>query len=210
MSKAYQPGTILSSNTKTGCSINLPIKCHCRPTATCAKTCYARKGKTIMPHCLKKQKWVSKYLEGSDISQLIRECKAHTSVRLSGTGDILESHVPNLLQLAAVCKATQFWGMTRKLEIASALNGRLPNLKLMVSIDNSSPQSVRDYQGAKCWGPRLAEDVVPNDPNIITVFPYHNSGKIVQVKKMPTDHRDCPAVRHTVSGCLECGKCWSW
>ena len=204
----YRPITILSSNSKTGCSLNLPIKGHCRPTKNCAKSCYAKCGHTALPSNLKKQNWVSEYLKGQDLSGLIQECRGRTAVRLSGTGDILIEHVPNILRLSSSCPNTMFWGMTRKLEIAEALNGHLPNLKIMVSVDSSSPEAVQNYKGTLCWGPRLATDQVPDLKKIRTIFPYHRSGKVI--KEIPEDRRDCPAVRHQVSGCLECERCWNW
>lgn len=201
---------ILSENRKTGCSINLPIAGHCRPTRNCSRTCYARSGYTALPQSKQKQVWVSNYLKGQDITQLIWECRGHPAVRISGTGDLSLEHVPNILKLARACPDTTFWGMTRKLEIATTLNGQAPNLKIMVSVDSSSPPSVWKYKGALCWGPRFVSDTVPADPRIRTIFPYHFVGKIVQIKSMPHDPRDCPAIRHKVSGCLSCKQCWSW
>jgi hypothetical protein len=206
----YRPGNILSENSKCGRSINLPIKSHCRPTKNCSRTCYARKGHTALPSNKKKQVWVSNYLKGLDLSELITECKKRTAVRLSGTGDLNKDHVLGIRRLARACPNTMLWGMTRKLEIARALNGKYPNLKLMVSIDSSSPAEITKYQGTLCWGPRLATDVIPKNLNIHTVFPYHNSGKVVQPKAMPHDNRDCAAVWHKISGCHECGRCWNW
>ena len=206
----YAPTTILSENRKTGCSLNLPIKGHCRPTRNCSRTCYARCGHTALPVSKNKQQWLSKYLKGRDISGLIEECRSHTAVRISGTGDLSLEHVPNILKLATACPQTMFWGMTRKLEIATALNGQRPNLKLMVSVDSSSPTSVWKYKGTLCWGPRFASDVVPDLKQIRTIFPYHFVGRVVQEKKMPRDLRDCPAIWHRVKGCLECKRCWSW
>ena len=206
----YQPIAVLSENRKCGCSLNLPIKGHCRPTKNCAKACYARCGHTALPGNIKKQKFLSQYLKGPDITRLIQECRGRTAVRLSGTGDFQTQHVPNILKLAAACPTTMFWGMTRKIEIAEALNSHLPNLKIMVSVDSSSPESVWNYQGTLCWGPRYATDVVPADPRIHTIFPYHYTGKVVQAKAMPHDPRDCKAVWHEIDGCLSCGRCWSW
>ena len=205
----YQPQTILSSNTKTGCSVNLPIRDHCRPTKNCSHTCYARSGHTALPSNIRKQNWVSNYLKGPDLTQLIKECRGRTAVRLSGTGDLQTQHIPNIRRLARACPTTMFWGMTRKIEIAKALNGRLPNLKVMVSVDSSSPESVWNYQGTLCWGPRFASDkTIPK--RIKVIFPYHCTGRIVQAKFMPNDKRDCPAIRHTKDGCLSCGRCWNW
>jgi hypothetical protein len=209
MDKPYSPYHILSSNTKCGCSVNLPIKGHCTPTRVCAKACYARKGHCSRPRSLKKQIYISRYLKGNDISRLVGESRKWRAVRLSGTGDLQTEHVPNIIRLARACPDTQFWGMTRKLDIARMVNHKLPNLRLMVSVDSSSPASVWKYDGVLCWGPRLAEDLVPRDPRIRTVFPYHSMGRVVKAKLMPHDRRDCRAVWHEISGCQECGRCWT-
>ena len=211
METAYHPTMILSENTKTGYSINLPLAGHCRPTKNCAFCCYARTGHTALPTSKRKQVWVSNYLKGPDISELIEECKNQVSVRISGTGDLSLEHCPNILKLARSCPSTQFWGMTRKLEVARALNGHRQNLKFMVSVDASSPKSVWKYKGKLCWGPRLAGDTVPKkDRRILVIFPYHKAGRVVAKAIMPKDVKDCPAIWHRVSGCRECGKCFNW
>jgi hypothetical protein len=206
----YKPQQILSENRKTACSLDLPIKGHCRPTAICSRACYARSGPQAYPNSTRKHVWVSRYLAGKDIASLIEECQTHTAVRLSGSGDLLPSHCPNIIRLATACPGTQFWGMTRKPEIATALmKARLPNLRIMVTVDSSSPKSTWQYQGAMCFGPRRQTDSVPqNDRRIVTVFPYHRVGQVVG--QVPTTPKDCPAVRHTVKGCHACAQCWSW
>jgi hypothetical protein len=103
--------------------------------------------------------------------------------------------------------------MTRKPELAKKLNGRLPNLHMLVTVDATSPKSVWDtYEGRLCYGPRRAEDKIPatqlRDKRLVTVFPYHSSGKVVG--SIPEHKLDCPAVRKTKSGCLECTRCWTW
>lgn len=205
---SYHPTTILSENSKTGRSLNLPIKGHCRPTKNCAQTCYARRGRTILPTNIKKQLWLSDYLKGSDISELIGEAKKWPAIRISGTGDLSLEHVPNIIRLAKACPQTQFWGMTRKLEIAKALNNQVPNLNILVSVDSSSPKSVWNYPGKLCFGPRLKTDTIPEDSRIVTVFPYHSSGKVVL--GVPRHQKDCRAVHHEIAGCLSCGRCWGW
>lgn len=204
------PTNILSSNTKCGHSINLPIKRHCTPTENCYKSCYARKGYCSLPSSIRKQEWVSEYLSGNNIHTLIHECRPLQHVRLSGTGDLLDEHLDNIFQLATELPKTEFWGMTRKVKVAETINNVLPNLHLMVSVDSSSPDSVWDYPGAMCWGPRLKDDVVPQDERIIVVFPYHFGGKVVQAKVMPRDDRDCLAVWKESEGCDNCGRCWNW
>jgi len=206
--KPYYPTTLISENKKTGCSINLPIKGHCRPTKRCKADCYAKSGHTALATNLRKQAFISDFLKSDDITPLIYECKRFTMVRLNGTGDLLRDHIPNMLSLAEACPQTEFWGMTRKINIAKALNNKLPNLSLLVTVDATSPQSIWNYQGALCFGPRRPEDAVPDDERIVTVFPRHHAGRIIG--NVPLNKKDCPAVRHTVNGCAECGRCWKW
>jgi hypothetical protein len=202
---------ILSANKKTGVSLNLPSS-NCRPTSICKFCCYGRHH--YLGHGRAAQaKWArnSQYLaQTPDCHELIEEARAFSAVRISGIGDILPAHIKNLLILAKSCPMTQFWGMTRKPELAKKINGAgLPNLSMLVTVDATSPRRVWDeYQGRMCFGPRRAQDNVPEDRRLVTVFPYHNSGKIVG--QVPEHPLDCPAVRHKVSGCLECGRCWKW
>lgn len=204
---------LLSKNAKTGVSIDFPIKHHCRPSKICMTYCYARFGHQAMRNARNKQIKVSEYLKGKDISDLILEAKLYSTVRLCGSGDMLKEHVSNIIKLAKECPYTQFWGMTRKKEIAYALNGKgkypkMSNLRILLTVDATSPQSVWNYEGAMCFGPRRPEDTVPNDDRIITVFPRHQGGRVI--KGIPEHPKDCQAVYHRISGCLECGRCWSW
>ncbi len=205
---SYHPVQLLSENKKTGVSINLPIKGHCVPTKRCAADCYGKSGHTALASNIKKQKFMSNYLAKGDIDLLIYECQQYVSVRLNGIGDLKTKHIPAILSLAEACPQTQFWGMTRKIHIAKGINGKFPNLSLLVTIDVSSPDSVWEYDGTLCFGPRREGDPVPDDKRIITIFPRHHIGKIVG--NVPDDPRDCPAVRHKVNGCIECKQCWSW
>lgn len=204
----YSPQKLLSDNTKTGCSINLPIKGHCRPTIRCARDCYGRTGHTALPTSQRKQSYVSKYLNRRNIDDLIKECRSRTAVRLSGAGDLKMSHTENILRLAQACPDTQFWGMTRKVDVARALNGKYNNLRLLVTVDPTSPASTWEYEGKLCFGPRHAGDEVPDDDRIVTVFPRHFAGQVV--KGVPHHAKDCRAVWHEIDGCLSCGRCWNW
>jgi hypothetical protein len=200
--------SILSSNKKTGVSLNLPSS-NCRPTSICKFCCYGRHhylghGRVALAKWTRNSRYLAKT---PDCKELISEARAFSAVRISGIGDIIPEHIPNLLILAEKCPKTQFWGMTRKPELATAINNRLPNLGLLVTVDAASPPDTWQYQGRLCYGPRRAQDLVPDDHRIITVFPYHNSGKIVG--SVPEHKLDCPAIRHKVSGCLECGQCWA-
>ena len=206
--QGYSPSQLLSENKKTCVSINLPIEGHCEPTKRCAQDCYGKSGHTALPSNLKKQHFISNYLERKDITLLIYECQQFISVRLNGIGDLNPCHLPAIFSLAEACPQTEFWGMTRKIPIAKQVNGKFPNLSLLMSIDSTSPDSVWKYPGHLCFGPRRPEDQVPDDPRIVTIFPRHHGGRVIG--NIPDDKKDCPAVRHTVAGCIQCKKCWSW
>ena len=117
----------LSANSKTGVSINLPIKGHCNPTELCSKICYAKMGHTALPTSKAKQIRVSVYLMGGDITELISECGQFTHVRMNGTGDFLEVHLDNILYLAQMNPHTMFYGMTKKPFVAERLNNKFKN-----------------------------------------------------------------------------------
>ena len=208
--KRYAPGMLLSENAKTCISINMPIKGHCLPTKRCVNDCYGKSGHTALPSNTKKQRYVSNYITEGNMSQLIYECSGFHSVRLNGIGDLNDEHLPGIFSLAEAVPQTTFWGMTRKPSIADKILERdLPNLSLLVSVDTTSPDSVWKYQsGPLCFGPRRPEDKVPDDDRIITIFPRHHAGRIIG--NVPIDPKDCPAVRHTVTGCIECKRCWDW
>lgn len=205
---AAAPAHILSTNKKTKYSLNFPREGHCQPTAICWQSCYGKTGPINWSNSRRKKTYVSQYLLGNDIGTLLEECRSELAVRLAGTGDLLQGHLPNLFKLAELAPDTQFWGMTRKLDIASRINGVLPNLKLLVSVDASSSEDYWAYDGRLCFGPRRAGDAVPDDSRIVTVFPYHFIGRIVG--QVPAHKKDCPAVRHTIKSCSECGRCWKW
>lgn len=205
----YSPVKLLTENRKTHRSIDLPIKGHCVPTKTCSSTCYARRGNQAFPNPKRKQKYLSRYLKGKDISRLIEEVSKQKAVRLNGSGDLLPSHIENVIRLAEACPDTYLWGMTRKPVIAREINGAgLHNLNILLTVDISSKKSLWKYPGRMCFGPRLVGHEVPDDDRIITVFPYHSAGRIIG--NIPEHPKDCPAVRKTKKGCMACRKCWEW
>lgn len=206
--KRYQPKKLLSDNDKTNVSFNFPIKGHCTPTKNCRKFCYACKWHMAREDTVKKQNFVSKYFRGNDLTQAVWESNQYRAIRWLASGDFKRKHVPNVIRLAELCPNTKFYGMTRKEYIAYEINGKLDNLNILVSVDGTSPKSVWDYEGKLCYGPRLEVDIVPDDPQIITVFPRHCHGRVI--KGIPHHEKDCPAVWKKISGCMECGQCWEW
>lgn len=207
----YRPKNIISTNTKCSASIDLPVEKHCEPTKRCLKDCYARSGHQARPNARRKQKWVSDLLahpKDDDMKQLVIECSPFKAVRLNGSGDLNQEHLEGLISLAKQIPDTRFWGMTRKPDIAKQVNEATQNLSLLLSVDVTSPESVWNYEGKMCYGPRHPEDEVPNDDRIVTVFPRHCTGRVI--KGMPRHPKDCLGVYHEIPGCMVCGRCWKW
>lgn len=209
--KTYKPSKLVSANTKTqDPSLNLPIVGHCiNRTQLCNKICYAQTGTLAFSLSVLKTEYLSRYLLGTDLRQLIGECSRFKSIRLNGGGDLLPGHVPAIIKLARACKETVFWGMSRNKNVLKSINGaRLKNLSLLYSIDATTPvKEWKDFQGGMVWGPRLASDKIPEDRRIKVIFPYHSQGKVGE--DMPTHYKDCRAVINKELHCNQCRRCWN-
>lgn len=203
----YKPQTILSSNRKTVIpSLNLP-RSNCSPSKLCRDHCYAKQGHMALPVAEKKQRWVSDYLLGDDLSQFIDECHMHSAVRLCGGGDLFPKQALNILKAAEVCKETLFWGFSRKPVIVTILNNQLPNVYMQLSVDHTTP--VELWEDMECdisYGPRMQEDDVPEDTRIRVVFPYHVRGRVVN--GVSHHRKDCHAVWDHNLHCYQCRRCY--
>lgn len=196
---------LLSENTKTGVSLNLPVK-NCRPSKHCAKTCYACAGRCLLKMSVVKTLRVDRCLSTGQIDRLSNESNMYANVRLCGTGDFLEEQVPHVLRLSQRCPDTLFWGFTRKVKIANQLNGKRKNLRMLLSVDVSTPtKEYRNYTGKLAFGPVFPGEHVPKDNRISVVFPLHHRGRLVLNIE---EHRlDCPAVRGKIGHSLACQAC---
>lgn len=203
-----EPKEMLSGNSKTGVSLNLPV-INCRPSAKCSKNCYACSGPISFRNALRKALVVDKKLKDGDIGKLIVECSRLRDVRLCGSGDLAKEQVPHIMRLVQSCPGTHFWGFTRKLEIAKLLHGKAKNLSIILSFDSSSKdQEFKGYKGRLAFGPRVGDEPVPKDKRIAVVFPLHINGKFK--KEVPVHKLDCPTARGMAhdNACEKCRRCW--
>ena len=203
-----KPLIVLSSNHKTGTSINLPV-INCKPTRRCAAACYACVGPISWGNSIRKALAVDAVLRSGELEGLIWECRRLRDVRLNGSGDMTLEHVPALLELAQACPGTVLWGFTRRRQVAEAVNDVRRNLSLIVSFDTTSPAGELDgYDGPLAFGPRRPRDRVPDDRRIVTVFPEHRIGHTM--RGVPFHPKDCPATRgaQRLMACARCWRCW--
>ncbi len=199
---------LLSENLKTGTSINLPVL-NCFPTTRCAAACYACVGPISWRNSLRKALALDDALKRNEVEGLIWECRRFIDVRLNGSGDLLPVHVPAVLRLAGSCPETVFWGFTRNREVSQEVNGRLPNLSLILTFDaTSKDRDLSGYEGPLAFGPRRPGDEVPEDPRLVVVFPEHHVGHTLP--GIPLHSLDCPATRGAKrrNACQRCRRCW--
>lgn len=143
------PGRLyVSTNDKTGYSINTPIAETCRPTEACAKYCYGNTGRISMSGALRRQyeNFVRfQTLERASKRDLEDEADRvfhavypqQTFLRFFGVGDLTPGAVRLINVLAKRHPRLALWVATRKLELAKKLV-RSPNLHIMVSLDAST------------------------------------------------------------------------
>ncbi|MEN6550153.1 MAG: hypothetical protein ABFE07_29265 [Armatimonadia bacterium] len=208
LSPAYRPKEFLSTNSKTGTSLNLPV-INCRPSARCAQACYACTGPISWHNSITKSLAVDAELKAGRVERLIEEARRLTNVRISGSGDLTLEQVPAIIRAARSCPGTLFWGFTRKPEVARALHRKARNLTIILSFDASSKdRSFRGYRGPLAFGPRRPEDAVPSDRRIVVVFPEHIQGHTT--KGVPRHRLDCPTSRGAEhdNACEKCQRCW--
>jgi len=202
------PVAMLSSNHKTGTSINLPVA-NCKPTRRCSAACYACVGPICWDNSIRKALAVDKALRTGELEGLIWECRRLQDVRLNGSGDMTLAHVPAILKLARACPKTTLWGFTRSREVAEGLNSKLENLSVIVTFDATSrDKQLVGYDGPLAFGPRRPRDKVPDDNRIIVVFPEHHIGHTIP--GVPLHPKDCPATRgmKRKNACQRCQRCW--
>jgi hypothetical protein len=199
---------VLSTNHKTGISVNLPIM-NCRPTPRCKAACYACEGPISWENSVRKALAVDAALRKGEIEGLIWECRRLQDVRLNGSGDLTPGHVPAVLRLAEACPETTFWGFSRCRLVAEAANSKLNNLSLILTFDATSPdREMADCECPLAFGPRRPRDNVRDDRRIIVVFPEHHAGHTIP--NVPLHPKDCPATRgfERRNACLRCQRCW--
>jgi Gene product 88 len=137
----------ISSNTKTGYSLNLPaIKSCPGSTRACRSICYANRGRYLMNGALTTDhNWAIVQADPTAVERikwpLSKSVKAH---RLMSSGDIFSVEFGrSLLRMCDKNPHLIFWGYTRSLGILRALLNERPlppNLTLFISVDKDNKQ----------------------------------------------------------------------
>lgn len=210
----------LSTNSKTGVSINVAIARTCRPTKACAEYCYGLAGRLTYDAALAAQARNAAFFAGADKAVLRHEArrvgravlKRQNFVRMFGVGDLQQGSVFFTTVLASEFPELAVWVSTRKLELARQLP-LLPNLHVMLSLDVTTTRenvvATRELVLKNrpwffaAWVRRLPTDMIPRWVSV--VFEEHKMSKRAS---WDPERRACPA---TARGGTEhegaCKKC---
>jgi len=210
----------VSSNSKTGMSINTAIARTCRPTKACMEYCYGLTGKLVFPAALATQARNAEFFATADDATLKVEARRvgrhvlrkQGFLRMFGVGDLQPGSVTFTAALAERTPELQVWVSTRKLDLAARLPV-LPNLHVMLSCDATTTKSniaetrrlVRERKGMffAAWVRRDAEEKVPRW--ISVVFEEHRLSRRAQ---WPPERRSCPATaRDGIAHEGACARC---
>lgn len=218
LADAYE--VALSTNSKTGFSINVAIARTCRPTRACVEYCYGLVGRLTYDAALAAQARNAAFFASADKTVLRHEARRigrhvlrrQNFIRMFGVGDLQPGSVFFTAALAHAFPGLSIWVATRKLELACQLPP-LPNLHVMLSLDaTTTPENVEATrrlvlknkpQFFAAWVRRSPEDKIPRWVSV--VFEEHKMGRRAA---WSPDRRSCPA---TISGGAEhegaCEKC---
>jgi hypothetical protein len=103
----------------------------------------------------------------------------YANIRVSGSGELTERHVPALLALSA--RGVHVWGFTKRLKVWAPLTAG--GIELLFSVDSTTPRQVQDDAaslGARFSYTSTGVTDVPPDRTVVT-FPLHRGGKVREV-----------------------------
>jgi len=206
---------LLSSNTKCDVSINFPIEETCRPTETCRKLCYARRGPITWPASIARQKRILHYFQTTNGvtvgEQILSEVKDREWLRWCGSGDLTLPAIIVINYIARKREDLIQWVVTRKPEMVERLL-ELKNIYVMFSLDGTSREKVEDLAD-RATHKRMYFSYLRIDPNEDT-----RGSSIIfnakQIKSLPYDdkRRVCPAdsgQMKVAGACAKCRRCFS-
>ena len=195
----------LSTNSKTGVSINVAIARTCRPTRACAEYCYGLVGRLTYDAALASQARNAAFFAGADKAVLRHEArrigrsvlKKQDFIRMFGVGDLQPGSVFFTTVLASEFPELSIWVSTRKLELAGLLP-KLSNLHVMLSLDTTTTRENVEAthrlvlknkpQFFAAWARSSPSDRIPRWVSV--VFEEHTMGNRAAWKP---ERRACPA-----------------
>lgn len=215
---ADSPREIVSSNSKTGVSVNFPVAATCRPSKTCSRICYAYRPNSRLNLDNALSKVVANYqyfLRTPTVVVAERIAKEYrkyakrlglNALRWNGVGDLFEESVAVINHMAATGLDITHYVISQKPEMLNrlALSDRLVGL-LSMDEDNwrhsfqfNRPGTLRTYLRTSEFLPPIPIDIIFRAQH--------------QWRELPADVRDCLCDAHLIDhnlSCVACGKCYN-
>lgn len=221
---------VISNNTITGLSINLPIMDTCRPSRLCVQTCYAARPVPIaLPAAIKKQLRTLNSMRADPqgtAGRIVGEMIGHMRrgalfLRWNGVGDLFPEAVECMHAVAEALPALKIWCVTRRPDMA-ALVRPLPNLFLHFSLDRESLDRHARLMALKptarlFFSYQAAPDEARPPAELRAIHPAVYFTDQYKAHAPPAFARvSCPlngkgggAASALAGACLACARCWS-
>lgn len=217
---------VLSTNTVTGISLNVPISGTCRPTKVCAQTCYAAKPTPIsLPVALEKQLRVYNSIcenpsevAGRIIAEMISHMRRGAKfLRWNGVGDLFEESIACMVDVADALPNLPIWCVTRKPEMAALVPQR-DNIFVHFSLDASSLDRRDRLMSLSPLSSNIffsyqESDGEQSTPEALSGVPI--SVYFTDMYRKPAPMRyaaaSCPlnSLSDPSNACVNCGRCWN-
>ena len=215
----------VSSNTKTGASINLAIMGSCTPTKACERYCYGARGPIMFTNSLVSQaENLSRfnYLETASQSTVDREADYIVQqlgrkqwLRWNGVGDIVPGSARVVNAISKRHKNIIQWVVTRKPDMLELLEDA-ESLAVLFSLDSTTPERVfseaekRKQRFSKAlfqyaWTQTEETDKAP--PHVSVIFNVHIGRKGNDWKEPRVCEATLPSTDHA-NACDSCRRCF--
>jgi len=211
---------IISSNSKTGVSINFPIALTCRPLETCRQYCYAgKKGKPITwATSLKKQVRVWRYFKSTTpdevAERVLKECHRRklTWLRWNGCGDLFPEACNVISRVAKADPGITHLVVTKKPEYVPLIP-ELDNIFLMFSIDWSEEsrnrlEEARRHKHKRMYVSQVRHSMDDDTSKASIIFNMQGQKGL----EFDDKRRCCPVDAGALAlkgGCDKCRKCFT-
>jgi hypothetical protein len=184
--------SVTSANHDTILSLDWPHYCAFATTACGGPEgwCYTFQGKqagelhnrhAAMVHVLavKEPLLFAEAVESEVIRAVSKGLLSYPNIRFSGSGEMIEAHVPALVEIAR--RGVKLWGFTRNLKLAEQL--RTFGASVIISCDRTSPPSLikqaQEKEFPLAYSSSGVDDVPP--PGTLVTFPVHRVGRVREV-----------------------------
>ena len=202
----YHPKVMVSTNTKTGYSWNLPLITCRHATILCMEKCYALRYFMTTKHVITATMKRFLFLNLLSIKQLVDSISGVipwgiNSFRINGYGDLTEKSVEMFNGISKKRDDIKFYCYSRDPLLLNKMNSRISRI---LSIDNFSLEKI-NYIDKDIKITYLKDKKGEFIPNYVDLIHTVNSKKSL----LDNDSRYCSFSKDKKATCAQCRKCFS-